>query len=99
MSKVVADYLIEFGKDQEGKELKHLFSITLSVIPEKTDLQKLITIDGINHLEQGGKYVVVASVAKTFDVDEVLEEVKLWASKLCGSIIVPEQKVIKLARK
>ena len=84
------DFVLTFPKDQDGQEVKWRFMLTLSKAmgfnfgsKEKPDTveQRLVkavgTLDGIDYVNPGvGRYTVEIAIARTFDVDEVIAELK-----------------------
>jgi len=83
-------FVLTFPKDQDGQEVKWRFMLTLSKTmgfnfgsKEKPDTieQRLIkaigTLDGIDYVNPGvGRYTVEIAIARTFDADEVIAELK-----------------------
>lgn len=84
------NFLLTFPKDQEGQEIKWRFMLTLSKplgysfgpTPGADTVQgrlikSLGTLNGIDYINPNvGKYTVEVAIARTFNVDEVLEELK-----------------------
>lgn len=84
------DFVLTFPKDQDGQEVKWRFMLTLSKpmgfnfgSKEKPDTveQRLVkavgTLDGIDYVNPGvGRYTVEIAIARSFDVDEVIEELR-----------------------
>ena len=75
------DFVITHPKDDNGEEVKFSFMLTLKKQIQKETEEKLIeaigTLDGIDSINPGvGRYTMAATIARTFDPDEVLDELK-----------------------
>ncbi len=81
-------FVFIFPKDQDGQEVKWRFMLTLSKTmgtsfgtKEDTVERRLIkavgTLDGIDYINPGvGRYTVEIAIARTFNADEVIAELK-----------------------
>jgi len=80
-------YVITFSKDENGQEMHYRFMLTLSKkLNEKLDnestvrsrlmesFSKIVGIDGIG--VGGSWYSIEMIIARTFDADEVIQEIK-----------------------
>lgn len=83
-------FVLTFPKDENGQEVKWRFMLTLSKTmgfnfgnKEKPDtiehrlIKAVGTLDGIDYVNPGvGRYTVEIAIARTFDADEVIAELK-----------------------
>jgi len=79
-------FVLTFPHDEKGQEIQFRFMLTLSKklsvkIGEETIQERLVralgTLDGIDGMAFGaGRYTVEVTVARTFDAQEVLTELK-----------------------
>jgi hypothetical protein len=83
-------FVLTFPKDQDGQDIKWRFILTISKTKgfnfgtkEKPDTveQRLIkavgTIDGVDYVNPDvGRYSIEVAIARTFNPDEVIEELK-----------------------
>jgi len=98
-------FVLTFPKDEAGHEVKWRFMLTLSKTmgfnfgnQEKPDTveQRLIkavgTLDGIDYVNPGvGRYTVEIAIARTFDADEVIAELKdRIQNEVLSSIVRPK---------
>lgn len=84
------DFILTFPTDKDGKDVKWRFMLTVAKplghnfgSPEKPDMleRRLIkaigTLDGIDYVNPGvGRYTVEIAIARTFDPDEVIQELE-----------------------
>jgi len=93
--------VITHPKDADGQDVKYSFMLTLSKRIEKDLEGRLIqavgTLDGIDNLQPNmGRYTIGITVARSFDPDEVITELKrrLEADVLSDivrpTLVVPE---------
>ena len=84
-------YVLTFPKDDEGNEIKFRFMLTLSRklnermggLPNGNEEtiesrlgKALSTLDGIDGITGGGRYTIEIVIARSFDPDDVITELK-----------------------
>lgn len=84
--KALQSFVLTFPRDETGKDIKYRFMLTLSKqlkykigneTIESRLMQALGTLDGIDGLGVGiGRYTIEVTIARTFDPDVVIEELK-----------------------
>lgn len=82
-------FVLTFPQDEEGKDIKYRFMLTLSKklkqpiggskeTIESRLIEALGTLDGIDGIALGGgRYTIEITIARTFDPDIVIEELKV----------------------
>lgn len=101
------DYVFTFAKDEDGADLKFRFILTLGKkltsgdIPGKDSvghrlMKVLATLDGIENFQTNvGFYSVEVGIARTFDADEVIAELKKQLeSDVLSEIIKPKLSIV-----
>ena len=84
--KPLEPFVLTFPKDENGNDVKYRFMLTLSKhlkqkigneTIESRLIQALGTLDGIDGIGiGGGRYTLEVTIARTFNPDEVIEELK-----------------------
>jgi hypothetical protein len=98
MTQPKSKYHIEFAKDKDGSEIRHRFMlVTSKPIKSKemaAQLHQIIQFDqdGIDNFEVHGRYTMEIVIARTFDPDEVIAELKEKLDILLSNIIQPGPK-------
>lgn len=78
-------FVFTFPEDNEGKEVKYRFMLTLgkklsAKIGEETVGGRLeaaiMTLAGIDAMQPAGRYTIECVIARTFDADVVIDELK-----------------------
>lgn len=79
-------------KDNEGKEVKYKFLISMTKTLkelEKTFGPAMMAVDGIDGLDPVGRYTVAVSVCLAFDAEEVVAKVEAKLEDLLSDIVRP----------
>lgn len=73
------NFVIIFPKDDEGNDIKYRFILSIGKkiqSVEQSLIQALGTLDGIDGFNMIGRYTMELTIARTFNPDEVIEELK-----------------------
>jgi hypothetical protein len=96
--KPTEDLVITYPEDSEGNPVvKSRFMVTLSKRLHKVEkeLQKALALDGIDHYQTVGFYTFEVVIARTFDVDEVTDELKRrLKDDVLSDIITPNKEIV-----
>jgi len=92
-------FVLTFSRDENGQEILYRFMLTLSKklgtkIGEETIQSRLMValgnLDGIDNFAAHGRYTIEVTIARTFNPNEVLEELKRRLEKdVLSDIIRP----------
>ena len=100
MVQPTSKYHIEFAKGSDDEEIKYRFMLVTSKPVRSKEmlaqLQQLLAfdLDGIDKFEIFGRYTMEIVIARTFDPDEVLEELKRRLDTLLSDIIQPTKEIV-----
>jgi len=88
-------YVFTFAQDEKGEDVKYRFMLTLSKRIDNVIEPKLIaalgTLDGIDGIQPGiGRYTIQVTIARTFDADEIIAELKNRLDDVMSDIIIPK---------
>jgi len=101
MIKPTEQYILTFPEDENGEPVtKYRFILTLGKKIEKelgAKLQKAIgTLDGIDGINPGGRYTMELTIARTFEADEVIAELKKRLTEdVLSDIVRPKLTVVE----
>lgn len=92
-------YVLTFPKDEKGDDIKFRFMLSLNKQisqVEKALIKAVGTLDGIDGIATGmGRYTIEITIARTFDPDEVIAELKhRLESEVLSDIILPQDKAL-----
>jgi hypothetical protein len=98
--KPLESFVLTFPKDEAGKDVKYRFMLTLSKkLKQKVGggdetiesrlIEQLGTLDGVDGIGiGGGRYTIEVTIARTFDPDAVIEELKRRLTEVVLSEII-----------
>ena len=96
MIEAKADYFFDFWTNKNGDEMDHAFDLTLKKPIDKEIAEFIMRLDGIDLVtEPKGRYTIGIIIAKTFDVDEVIEALKEGLKSLQSNIITPKLEIVQ----
>lgn len=93
-------YHIEFATDNDGEEIKYRFMlVTSKPVRSKEMAARLVQLlqhdqDGVDKFEVFGRYTMEVVIARTFDPDEVLEDLKRRLDEILSDIIQPSKEIV-----
>ena len=93
-------YHLEFAKDKEGEDIPFRFMlVTSKPVKDKAMAAQLVqllqhTLQGIDNFEIHGRYTIDIIIARTFDPDEVLEDLKRELDILLSEIIQRPNEIV-----
>ena len=97
-------YILTHPKDENGNDILYRFMLTLSKrLAEKIGtesiesrlLKAIGTLNGIDGMQQGGMYTTEVVIARTFNPEEVITELKRRIEDdVLSEIITPNKKII-----
>jgi len=97
-------YVFTFPQDENGKDVLYRFMLTLGrKVTEKVGdpsggetigsrlMEAIGTLDGVDNVIPGNRYTLEVTIARTFDAQEVIDELKRRLDKdVLSEIIVPK---------
>ena len=102
--KPIEKYVFTHPKDENGKDILYRFMLTLSKrLAEKIGtesiearlLRAIGTLNGVDGMQQAGMYTTEVVIARTFNAEEVIAELKRRLDEdVLSEIITPNKKLI-----
>jgi predicted oxidoreductase len=86
-------YVIIFAKDEKGEDIHYRFMLSIGKSiksVEKSLLEALMGTDGVDRMEIHGRYTAEVVIARSFDAEEVLAELRPKLDAALSDIVVPK---------
>jgi hypothetical protein len=97
-------FIFTHPKDEDGKDILYRFMLTLNKrLAEKIGtetiesrlLKAIGTLNGVDGMQQGGMYTTEVVIARTFNAEDVITELKRRLKEdVLSEIITPNKKII-----